>query len=123
MSEENKALIRRYIRAVDDADGDYEVVEQFLAPDFVTHNPVPGAATDREGIKQFSEIFFNAATGGHHAIKMQIPKAISLPRSSSGTAPRPANCQASRPPARKWRRGHCDSSGERPEDRRALAGQ
>ena len=47
-------------------------MKQFLAPEFVTHNPVPGVATDREGIKQFSEMFFNAAPDGHHGIKMQI---------------------------------------------------
>ena len=72
MSEENKALIRLYIQAVDDADGDYSVVEQFLAPDFVTHNPIPGFTTDREGVKKSSEMFFSATPDGHHAIKMQI---------------------------------------------------
>jgi predicted ester cyclase len=72
-SDENKALIRRYIRAIDDnQSSDWSVVDDFVAEDFVAHNPpIPGVSLDREGMKQAAEIF-RVATPGHHEIGMQI---------------------------------------------------
>jgi predicted ester cyclase len=49
--EENKALIRRIIDEVINT-GNYEVVDDLFAPDYVNHNPLPGVRTDREGVKQ-----------------------------------------------------------------------
>jgi len=72
-SEENKELIRRYMRAVDDNQtSDWSVIEEYIAEDFVAHNPpIPGVSLDREGMKQASEIF-RVATPGRHEIGMQI---------------------------------------------------
>jgi predicted ester cyclase len=72
-SEENKELIRRYLRAVDDnLTSDWSVLEEYIAEDFVAHNPpIPGVSLDREGMKQASEIF-RVATPGRHQIGMQI---------------------------------------------------
>jgi predicted ester cyclase len=72
-SEENKELIRRYLRAVDDnLTSDWSVLEDYIAEDFVAHNPpIPGVSLDREGMKQASEIF-RVATPGRHQIGMQI---------------------------------------------------
>ena len=72
-SEENKELIRRYMRAVDDNQtSDWSVLEEYIAEDFVAHNPpIPGVSLDREGMKQASEIF-RVATPGRHEIGMQI---------------------------------------------------
>jgi predicted ester cyclase len=72
-SEENKGLIRRYMRAVDDNQtSDWSVLEEYIAEDFVAHNPpIPGVSLDREGMKQASEIF-RVATPGSHEIGMQI---------------------------------------------------
>jgi len=71
-SEANKELIRRYMRAVDDNQtSDWSVIE-YIAEDFVAHNPpIPGVSLDREGMKQASEIF-RVATPGRHEIGMQI---------------------------------------------------
>jgi hypothetical protein len=43
-SDENKALIPRYIQAIDDNDtSDWSVVDDYIAEDFVAHNPpIPG---------------------------------------------------------------------------------
>jgi steroid delta-isomerase-like uncharacterized protein len=71
--EVNKELVRRYIQAIDDnRDGGWDFMDDFIAEDFVAHNPaIPGVALDREGMKQAAEIF-RAATPGRHEISMQI---------------------------------------------------
>ena len=72
-SEENKALIRRFIDAIDANDSDdWSLVDEFVAEDFVAHNPpAPGASLDREGLKQAAEIF-RVATPGTHEVAMQV---------------------------------------------------
>jgi predicted ester cyclase len=48
--EENKALIRRFLKA--HAEGDLEALEEMLAPDFVDHSLLPGQVPGREGYIQ-----------------------------------------------------------------------
>jgi predicted ester cyclase len=73
-AEENKDLVRRYIQAIDDNHpGDWEVLDEYIAEDFVAHNPLcPGVSLDREGMKQGAEIFRVAAPGARHEIRMQV---------------------------------------------------
>ena len=72
-AEENKRLIRRYIEAIDDNDtSDWSVLDEYIAEDFVAHNPpIPGVSLDREGMKQAAEIF-RVATPGRHEIRLQV---------------------------------------------------
>jgi predicted ester cyclase len=72
-TEANKALIRRYIQAIDDNDSnDWSIIDDFVAEDFVAHNPpVPGVSLDRDGLKQAAEIF-RLATPGRHEIHLQV---------------------------------------------------
>jgi predicted ester cyclase len=72
--EENKELIRRYVEAIDgNQTGDRSVLDQYLAEDFVAHNPLhPGVGLDREGMKQGAELFRVAAPGARHEITMQF---------------------------------------------------
>jgi steroid delta-isomerase-like uncharacterized protein len=72
-TEENKALIRRYIEAIDDNDSsDWSMIDEFVAEDFVAHNPpIPGVSLDRDGLKQAAEIF-RLATPGTHEIPLQV---------------------------------------------------
>jgi steroid delta-isomerase-like uncharacterized protein len=49
-SERNKALVRRYFEA--SLRRDLSAIDQILAVDFVTHNPVQGVPPDRDGAKQ-----------------------------------------------------------------------
>jgi predicted ester cyclase len=71
--EENKELIRRYIEAVDaNESGDWSMLDEYIAEDFVAHNPpIPGVTLDRAGMKQAAEIF-RIATPGRHEIRMQV---------------------------------------------------
>ena len=73
MSEENKALIRRYFDAIDANDSsDWSLIDEFVAEDFVAHNPpAPGVSLDRNGLKQAAEIF-RVATPGSHEIPLQV---------------------------------------------------
>ena len=72
-AQENKDLIRRYIQAVDSNDSDdWSVIDEYIAEDFVAHNPpFPGVTLDRDGMKQASEIF-RVAAPGRHEITMQV---------------------------------------------------
>lgn len=72
-TDENKALIRRYIQAIDDNDGgEWSIIDEFVAEDFLAHNPpFPGVSLDRDGLKQAAEIF-RVATPGTHEIPLQV---------------------------------------------------
>jgi steroid delta-isomerase-like uncharacterized protein len=72
-TDENTALIRRYIEAIDSNDSsDWSVLDEFIAEDVVVHNPqLPGLSPDREGIKQAAEAF-RQATPGRHEISLQV---------------------------------------------------
>jgi predicted ester cyclase len=66
-AEANKELIRRYFAAIDVAGrtGNADVLDEFLAADFVEHNPFPGVEPTREGWKQVFTGFVHGAPGYH----------------------------------------------------------
>lgn len=66
-ADENKALIRRYFEAIDAAceAGNANILDEFLAPDFLTHTPFPGVPPTREGAKQTFMAFVASAPGTH----------------------------------------------------------
>ena len=69
-SEENKALVRRFYEEIDK--GNVDAMDQFVAEDYIDHNPAPFvAATGLEGLKQSFRIF-EKATPGYHIIEDQI---------------------------------------------------
>jgi predicted ester cyclase len=72
-AEENKDLIRRYIKAVDNNHtSDWSIIDEYIAEDFVAHDPpIPGVSLDRDGMKHAAEIF-RVATPGRHEITMQV---------------------------------------------------
>ena len=50
-AEQNKALIRRFLKAHED-EGDLDALDKMLAPDFISHNKrLPGQQPGREGFK------------------------------------------------------------------------
>jgi predicted ester cyclase len=61
------------MQAIDDNQtSDWRVVDDFVAEDFVAHNPpVPGVSLNRDGLKEAAEIF-RVATPGRHEITMQV---------------------------------------------------
>jgi predicted ester cyclase len=62
--EENTALVRRYFEAIDGT-SDENVLDEFLAPDFVDHSPSPGCTPDMEGMKAAYRMFVNGSPGTH----------------------------------------------------------
>jgi steroid delta-isomerase-like uncharacterized protein len=72
--QENKNLVRRYVEATDDNQtSDWSFLDDFIAEDFVAHNPLhPGVSLDREGMKQGAELFRIAAPETRHEIKVQV---------------------------------------------------
>ena len=68
--EENKASIRRYFEAIDATcqTGNADLIDEYLAPDFVEHSPFPGIPPTRDGWKQVFQMFA-AATPGSHVIE------------------------------------------------------
>src|SRR3989449_1238614 len=64
-ADANKALIRRYFQEIDK--GDPDVLDEFVAPDFVSHDPLPGVSGDLKGLKQ-AFMLFKSATPGYHTV-------------------------------------------------------
>jgi predicted ester cyclase len=69
-AEDNKELIRRYFAAIDEGceEERADLIDEFLAPDFVEHNPFPGVPPTREGWKQAFRMFVTGAPG-HHVVE------------------------------------------------------
>ncbi len=62
--EENKALVRHYYEELDAAAKDKRgtsFLDDFVAPNFVNHNPSPGFTPDLEGLKQAYNYFLAAS--------------------------------------------------------------
>lgn len=75
LEEENKALIQRYFEEIDAAAQDWRgasVLDEFVAADFVDHNPSPGFTPNLEGLKQAYEHFLAAGPDGYHVIEDMI---------------------------------------------------
>ena len=73
--EENKALIRRYFEEIDASAQDGRgapVLEEFVAADFINHNPLPGFTPDLVGLKQAYDHFLAANPDGYHVIEDMI---------------------------------------------------
>ena len=49
--EENKAIAQRITEEIW-GKGDLALIDELFAPNYVDHNPLPGFAPDREGLKQ-----------------------------------------------------------------------
>ena len=70
--EENKALIHRYFEQIDAAAKDKRgasVLDDFIAPEFVNHDPSPGFTPDLDGLKQAFNHFLAAQPDGYHVVE------------------------------------------------------
>jgi predicted ester cyclase len=71
MSEENKALVRRWFAEVDR--GNAAIEDELLPPDYIDHAPpLPGMAPGREGVKQANALLRAAFPDTVHTIEDQI---------------------------------------------------
>ncbi len=58
MSEENKAIARRFYEAI--SAGRLEIVDELVAANMVEHEEFPGLAHGREGVRQFMQMMRTA---------------------------------------------------------------
>lgn len=71
MSEENKALVRRWFAELDK--GNEHIVDDLVAVDYIDHNPpLPDMAPGREGVKQANALLRVAFPDARHTIEDQI---------------------------------------------------
>lgn len=74
-TEENKALMRRCYEQIDAAAKDNRgasVLDDFVAHNFVNHNPSPGFTPDLEGLKQAYDHFLGTNPDGYHVVEDMI---------------------------------------------------
>jgi len=72
MSEHNKAKMRTLYEEVVQ-NGNFPMLDELAAPDFVDHNPGPGQAPGAEGIKQF----FTAMRAAVPDLRVSVEQMIS----------------------------------------------
>jgi steroid delta-isomerase-like uncharacterized protein len=71
MSEENKALVRRWFAELDR--GNDHIADELVAIDYIDHNPpLPDMAPGREGVKQANALLRAAFPDVRHTIEDQI---------------------------------------------------
>ena len=69
LQETNKEIIRKYFKAIDEEGktANAEILNDFLAEDFIEHDPAPGIPPTRDGWKQLFKMFAES-TPGYHVI-------------------------------------------------------
>jgi predicted ester cyclase len=83
MSEENKALVRRWFAEVDK--GNPTIEDELLPPDYIDHDPpLPGMASGREGVKQANRILHAAFPDTVHTIEDQVAESDKVVTRLSG---------------------------------------
>ena len=56
MSEENKALFRRFLEGMNSHD--ISVIDQVIDPSFINHDPMPGQDDGIQGLKDMMQMFY-----------------------------------------------------------------
>ena len=71
MSEENKALVRRFVDEVQSR-GNIDAIDRFCAPEFVNHSAPPGMLSDCEGLKHVMTMFRQAFPDSYFTIEGMV---------------------------------------------------
>jgi steroid delta-isomerase-like uncharacterized protein len=71
MTDDNKAVVRRFVEEYQSADHDVAVAEELLADDFVDHSPFGPFTPDRDGVIALFGMFFEAFPDLHADIHEQ----------------------------------------------------
>jgi predicted ester cyclase len=71
LAEQNKAVVRRLIYELFNRT-DLSVADEIIAAGYVDHDPVPGEASGREGLRQLGRSLRSAFPNGHFAINDQV---------------------------------------------------
>jgi steroid delta-isomerase-like uncharacterized protein len=67
-TEENKALVRRFVDEVQSA-GNTDAIDEICSPEFVNHSAPPGVPSNREGVKQLTAMFRQAFPDSNFTIE------------------------------------------------------
>lgn len=70
-ARDNKDLVRHVLNELFN-NQNLDVVDEYLAPDFVGHNVPPNISPDRQGVKQFARARANAFSGSRFTIEDQV---------------------------------------------------
>jgi predicted ester cyclase len=68
VSEENKALVRRFVNEVQSG-GNIDAIDKLCAPGFVNHSAPPGMPSDCEGLKHVITLFRQAFPNSYFTIE------------------------------------------------------
>ncbi len=71
MSRANKAILRRFFEEIYNQ-GNLAVADDLVAADYVCHNPAPGEAPGREGLKAFVAYLHRSFDDLHVTIEDQV---------------------------------------------------
>ena len=73
MSEENKAIARRALEELFSAQGDLDVADEIIAPNYVGHDPVsPEDVRGPEGVKEFASMYRSAFPDVQLSVEDQV---------------------------------------------------
>lgn len=71
MSEQNKALSRRFMEEIWNK-GNVAAIDELYSPDYVSHNNPPGVPGGVEGVKVFTSLYKNAFPDTQLTIEEQV---------------------------------------------------
>jgi steroid delta-isomerase-like uncharacterized protein len=71
VSEENKALVRRFVDEVQSG-GNIDVIDELCSPEFVNHSAPPGMPADCEGVKLVTAMFRQAFPDSYFTVENMI---------------------------------------------------
>jgi len=87
MSEENKAVVRRFIEGVWN-NGNLDLIDELISEDHVDHDPGQAALSDgREGVRAFVEMYRTAYPDSHIELGEMIAEGdlVAAPWTGTGT--------------------------------------
>jgi len=70
-TEENKALVRRFVDEVQ-SEGNIDAIDDLCSPEFVNHSAPPGVPSNCEGVKQVTAMFRQAFPDSYFTVEGMV---------------------------------------------------
>jgi steroid delta-isomerase-like uncharacterized protein len=70
-TEENKALVRRFVDEVQSG-GNIDAIDELCSPEFVNHSAPPGMPSNCEGVKQVTAMFRRAFPDSYFTVEEMV---------------------------------------------------
>ncbi len=103
MSEENKALIQRFVEEAFNK-GNLDVADEVYASTFISHDPTaPEGQGSPEGVKQFVNTYLSAFPDGHTTVEDSIAEGDKVAYRWTFRGTHQAELMGISPPASRWR--------------------